>query len=66
MYHTTVGLHDNRILLYGGRLSPAKANGCCHILSIKEDSGEWKKLEIDGSPEPRWRHTATPISANNG
>lgn len=65
MYHTTVALGDNRLLLYGGRLSPAKANGCCYVLSV-EQGGEWKELAIDASPEPRWRHTATRVSKDNG
>lgn len=66
MYHTTVPLGNDRILLYGGRLSPAKANGGCHVLSVEGDRGEWKALVIDASPEPRWRHTATCIVDDNG
>lgn len=66
IHHTTVALDNNTVLLYGGRLSPASANGCCYVLRVGDDSGEWEAVVISASPEPRWRHTATCISAGNG
>ena len=71
MHHSTTFIPSmNSVLLYGGRTSPAQANGLCYLLQCDSDSAQChiEPVHIDNTsemPEPRWRHTATCI-VNSG
>lgn len=54
MYHSAVAV-GSRMIVFGGRASPAKPLGDIYALDL--ESKQWEKLVPQGAgPSPRWKH----------
>ena len=71
MYHSTTGLSDGRLVIFGGRYSPAKPCDTSTVCVISLSSCQHGAVTLSChcqvittggvTPCPRWRHSATAI-----
>ncbi|XP_033111075.1 tRNA wybutosine-synthesizing protein 4-like [Anneissia japonica] len=65
MHHTMTRLADNQLLVFGGRMSPAKPlnDSCLLNFEIDEHGVTYtcQRLQCTVEPQPRWRQSATIV-----